>query len=113
VNAYYATLSNTSASNQSSLNIVDYSSSRAETPIADRPALAHARTRSEIIQSFQDAIDLARLARQPNEGEKIEPTTLSLNVDMGHRNIEEIPDEVIDILKRNAEQYVYYCLVFL
>ena len=98
-------------SNQSSLHLNDYPSSRAETPINDtRQAVPHVRTLSETLQLFQSAVDSSRAAavKSNAESEAME-SSISLNVDLKNKNLGLLPDEVVDVMKKDHGRYVYIC----
>ena len=64
--------------------------------------------RSETLGLIQDAVDTARqgmeqsLAGSERVGDAV---NLKLTLDLGHKRIEMLPDEVVQILKRDVERY--------
>ena len=90
-------------SNQSSLHLNDYPSSRAETPINDtRQDVPHIRTLSETLQLFQSAVNSSRAAavKSNAESEAME-SSISLNVDLKNKNLGLLPDDVVDVMKKD------------
>ncbi len=65
-------------------------------------------SRYEAIGLFQEAVETARLGMQlslagsEKVGEVIKP---KLTVDLSHKSIEEVPDDIVDLLKKDVERY--------
>lgn len=58
------------------------------------------------VSIFRDAVETARRAiPQPlDTGEMVDELKLKLTVDMSHTHLEDIPQEVADILKRDVDK---------
>lgn len=58
------------------------------------------------VSIFKDAVETARKAiPQPTDtGEIIDELKLKLTVDLSHTHLEDIPPEVVDILKRDVDK---------
>ena len=65
-------------------------------------------SRHEVADLFRDSVDTARLGIQQSlagsekVGEVVKP---KLTIDLSHKNIENIPEEIIDVLKKDVERY--------
>lgn len=56
---------------------------------------------------FRDAVEMARLGQQSLAGsERVgEAVKLKLTIDLSHKSIEQIPSEIVELLKRDVERY--------
>lgn len=65
-------------------------------------------SRYDTTDLFRDAVKTARLRIQQSlvgserVGEAVRP---KLTIDLSHKSIESIPDEVVDLLKKDVERY--------
>ncbi|MCJ1306143.1 hypothetical protein MMC08_008961 [Hypocenomyce scalaris] len=62
--------------------------------------------RTEAVSLFKNAVETARQAiPQPHDiSETVDELKLKLTVDLSHTQLEDIPQEVADILKRDVER---------
>lgn len=61
-----------------------------------------------VIEIFQEAVENARrgIAQSLAGSEKVgEAVNLKLTVDLSRRSLEGVPNEVVDIVKRDVERY--------
>lgn len=67
----------------------------------------HGVRRSRGVSIFKDAVETARKAiPQPlDTSEMVDELKLKLTVDLSHTHLDDIPQEVADILKRDVERY--------
>ena len=62
---------------------------------------------TEAVSLFHDAVDTAREGIQQSlaGSDKVGDLKLKLTVDLSHTHLQDIPDEVVSILKRDVERY--------
>lgn len=95
-------------SNQSSFHSTDYPPSRAETPIIDpRPAVPNIRSHVELLQLFQIAVETSRAqAIKKNAESEAMESSISLILDLTNRSLAEVPEEAVDVMKKEHARYV-------
>lgn len=68
------------------------------------------------VEIFTEAVEKARQGIKQNlagSGEVSEAVNLKLSIDLKSKGLEDLPDEVVDIVKRDVERYVIMSAILL
>jgi hypothetical protein len=77
------------------------------TPISDEEVVALAK--AAFSQSHEDITQRAQADNNPNGPRELQQQQPGITIDLGHKSIARLPDEVIDVIRVEIERCVQLC----